>query len=188
MKRWRTCLAFSISMLMLLIAGCEDSAPPVAPPGPPVVSAPAPLAPVPPVPVNTTPATPAAPIPVPPLPPPLPGQNAGANTPASPPSPGNLTPAEAGVGKRGQGLEGGGIYTEPVRVLFRVEQRLVFEIQIPQAMNLYKAEHDRLPKSHEEFMSKIIEANLIKLPELPEGDKYVYVPEQGQLMVQQKSP
>lgn len=93
--------------------------------------------------------------------------------------------AEAGVGKEGQKLKGKeGVLITPVKALFSTKQRVVFEIQIPQAMNLYKAEKGYPPKTEEEFMSRIIEFNKINLPELPEGHRYVYDPEKGELMVE----
>ncbi len=92
--------------------------------------------------------------------------------------------ATAGVGKKGRGY-GGGIYSEPIHVKFLVEQRLVFEAQIPKAMQLYKAEHaDKGPPTHEAFMKDIIEDGLIKLPELPDNYKYVYDPKTEKLMVE----
>jgi hypothetical protein len=61
---------------------------------------------------------------------------------------------------------------------------MVFETQIPKFMQLFKATEGRNPKSHEEFMNKIIKANYVKLPELPAGQTYVYDPQLGELMVQ----
>ena len=87
------------------------------------------------------------------------------------PKPGNREVADVGVGAKGRGY-GGGLYTEPLRIRWTIEQQLIFRDQIPHALNLYKAEHDRLPRSHEEFMKDIIQANSIGLPELPKGDKY----------------
>jgi hypothetical protein len=54
-------------------------------------------------------------------------------------------------------------------------------------MDVYKAldPNGRGPKTHEEFMEKIIRANDIKLPELPSGHRYVYDPVQGELLVEQ---
>ena len=92
--------------------------------------------------------------------------------------------AEVGVGKEGQVIgEKEGFLRTPAKALFSTKQRVVFEMQIPQALSLYKAEHGYLPKSHDEFMSTIIEFNKIKLPELPEGQVYIWDAEQGQLMV-----
>jgi hypothetical protein len=93
--------------------------------------------------------------------------------------------AKAGVGKKGQSLqEHTGVLVEPLKAFIRVEQRKVFEIQIPQALSLFQASEGRKPKSHEEFMTKIVAPNNIKLPTLPEGETYVYDPERGELMVQ----
>jgi hypothetical protein len=51
-------------------------------------------------------------------------------------------------------------------------------------MRLYNGSHGTNPKTHEEFMSQIIEANNIQLPDLPSGQEYVYDPEKAELMVQ----
>lgn len=92
--------------------------------------------------------------------------------------------ADTGVGAKGRDY-GGGIITEPVRQYFRAPQMVVFDIQIPQAMNLYKASNDnKAPASHDEFMTHIIQANQIKLPRLPDGEKYVYDASTEQLMVE----
>jgi hypothetical protein len=94
----------------------------------------------------------------------------------------SVKPAEVGVGVKGQGY-GGGLVTEPIRTRFRVEERLNFD-QVTYALKLFEASEGRAPKSHEEFMEKIITANNISLPELPAGQSYVYDPEAKQLNVQ----
>jgi hypothetical protein len=92
--------------------------------------------------------------------------------------------AEAGVGKQGQIIgDDEGFLLTPAKAFFKTKQRVVFEIQIPHALELYRAEHESLPKSHDEFMEKIVEFNNIKLPELPEGQVYVWDVERGELMV-----
>lgn len=92
--------------------------------------------------------------------------------------------ADVGAGRRGRDY-GGGIISEPVRSYFRIRQRAVFQIQLPQAERMYKAENDGIgPTSHEAYMRDIIEANGISLPELPEGETYFYDADQGELMVQ----
>ena len=91
--------------------------------------------------------------------------------------------AEAGVGKKGRGY-GQGILMTPLSVYFSAQQRVVFSIQIPHALDLFKATENRLPKSHEEFMQKIIKEQDIVLPELPRGHRYVYDPKKGELMVE----
>ena len=90
--------------------------------------------------------------------------------------------AEVGVGKKGRNY-GGGIITEPIRQSFRLRQRIVF-LKIDMDMRVFKAANERLPNSHEEFMEKIIKASDIPLPELPAGERFVYDPERGELMVE----
>ena len=95
--------------------------------------------------------------------------------------------ADVGVGKKGRGY-GQGVIATPAATLYAVREKMVFQAQIPQAMNLFKAENDRAPKDHQEFMEKIIKANNIHLPELPEGDRYRYDPKTEQLMVESPKP
>ena len=78
-----------------------------------------------------------------------------------------------------------GVVATPVASLFAAKERIAFEIQIPEAMKLFQATEDRLPKSNEEFMERIIKENHIVLPQLPEGHRYVYDPKRGELMVEQ---
>jgi hypothetical protein len=95
--------------------------------------------------------------------------------------------AEAGVGKRGQRLNDPRLVqtiVAPARGLFQTEQRMVFEVQIPHALQLYEASNGKKPKTHQEFMEQIIQANQIQLPELPAGQRYVYDPQTGDLMVE----
>ncbi len=97
-------------------------------------------------------------------------------------------PAEVGVGIKGQSLKNetgiGKIIAQPAITLFLVKEKIPFEIEIPAAMNLFKASEGRAPSTHEEFMEKIIKFNRIKLPKLPEGQEYQYRPEEEQLWVQ----
>jgi hypothetical protein len=93
-------------------------------------------------------------------------------------------PAVAGVGKQGQKIAGRqGPLVTPISVLFEAKQRVVFEMAIPHALQLYQAEHGHFPKTQDEFMEKIVKFNAIELPELPEGHEYVYDPAEGKLMV-----
>jgi len=95
--------------------------------------------------------------------------------------------AGVGVGKSTQALEKhgttGDVVAGPAQVLFRTKEKIVFEIQIPQALNLYKAEHGKGPQSHEEFMEKIIRANNIQLPQLPPEQRYEFNVEKQELWV-----
>lgn len=92
--------------------------------------------------------------------------------------------AEAGV--TGRGNYGGGFGTTALSTRVRVQEKLEF-LQVDEALKLYKATNGELPKSHEEFMEKIIKANQIHLPQLQPGDKYIYDPEKGQLMVDKEA-
>ena len=104
---------------------------------------------------------------------------------APPAQPTERVEAKAGVAKKGRNLDNEtGIVVEPVKQLFAFQEESVFDLQIKPALNLYKASNGSFPKSHEEFMAKIIKANNIKLPELPAGQRYVYDPKTGKLMVE----
>ena len=100
--------------------------------------------------------------------------------------------AEVGVGIKGDSLrneEGvGKIIASPAVALFNTRERVVFEIQIPQALNLYQASEGNFPKTHEEFMEKIIKANAIPLPELKPGMQYRFRPDVGELWVEPVNP
>lgn len=100
-----------------------------------------------------------------------------------------VTPQQAlaGVGKQGQSLrDNTGVaqaITAGPATLLNFQQKAVLEIQIPQALQLFQASEGRYPKSHEEFMQKIVQANRLTLPELPAGAVYRFNTEKGQLWV-----
>ena len=81
---------------------------------------------------------------------------------------------------------GKGILATPTSTYLRIQDRAIF-LSVEQAMNFYKGEHGELPKSHEVFMHDIIQANNIKLPELPDDSKYIYLPDQGELMIERRA-
>ncbi|MBN2476730.1 MAG: hypothetical protein JXB62_19120 [Pirellulales bacterium] len=124
--------------------------------------------------------------PPPPPPPPSKTQEPGGAKPAAAPADqGERREAVVGdnVGRKGRGY-GGGIITQPISTYFTVKDRIVM-LQVEDSLKMFKAEHGRGPKSHEEFMEKVIEANSIRLPELfRQDDRYVYDPEKGVLMVE----
>ncbi len=97
--------------------------------------------------------------------------------------------AGVGVGVKGRSLEGGSesnpatLISAPAAAYFRTKEKIAFEIQIPQALNLYMAEKGRNPRNHDEFMRDIIDANRIVLPKLPTGMVYRYDSEKGELWV-----
>jgi hypothetical protein len=78
--------------------------------------------------------------------------------------------------RRGKTLHNQGSYLSAVgSARFTTEHKLIFG-QVKQALDLYQAEHGEYPRSHDEFMAKIIEPNGIVLPELDEGYEYWYDP------------
>lgn len=87
--------------------------------------------------------------------------------------------ADVGVGKRGRDYGQGPVST-PVAAYFSIQERLIFQ-QVLQAVQLYVAENGRAPKTHDEFMKQIIKANRLELPELPDGARYVYLPDKVNL-------
>ena len=97
-----------------------------------------------------------------------------------------MVKAEAGVGRRGRGY-GGGIITEPIHQYFNIQQTLQFDV-IKHDMNLYHAQHNRYPRSMEEFQKEIIEPGQRILPDLPEGEYFVYEPKTGELFVARPDP
>jgi len=92
-----------------------------------------------------------------------------------------------GADKRGRNY-GGGVITEPIRQYFRASQRINL-LNLKRAMDLYKAgNNNKLPDTHEDFMEEIVEANSIELPQLPDGERYVFDTQLGELMVQRPTP
>jgi len=93
------------------------------------------------------------------------------------------TQASPEVTKKGQ-FKREGIVSTPIRAYFTTQDRIVFDVQLKQAMDLFHATNGRFPNSEEEFMQQIIEFNKIILPELRPGYRYVYDPKAGELMVE----
>jgi hypothetical protein len=69
-----------------------------------------------------------------------------------------------------------GIITTPIKAYFAVPQRITFELQLPEAMKLYKAGHDGPPKNQQEF-DQFLDESAVNLPPLPPGSRYVYDPQ-----------
>ena len=90
--------------------------------------------------------------------------------------------AEPGVGIRGQKLKDrDGLLATPAKTLFRTKERLIF-MTIDQVLRMHEIQFG-FPKSHEEFMEKIIQQNNIELPGLPDGRYYEYDTKTNELMV-----
>ncbi len=62
-----------------------------------------------------------------------------------------------------------------------VEQ--LMKLQIQQALNFFQAANGRYPKTHDEFMEKVIRANQIKLAVLPGNWVYQYDVQNHELVV-----
>lgn len=106
----------------------------------------------------------------------------GVNLPGQPQP--NMVTEKAQPGVTGKGNYGGpGAVTTPIRVYFQAQERLIYD-SVTYAVKLFDAEHGYKPKTEEEFMKKIIEANQIRLPQLPPGFKYKYDPQAGELLVE----
>jgi hypothetical protein len=112
-----------------------------------------------------------------------------AANPAAPADDQNAVRAEAGVGAQGKDYGNGdaGIITVPISTYFGARQVITFQ-QLEKAMITFKALNNRVPKSQQEFDEKIIKEWGIGLPDLPEGQKYFYDPQKGELMVRQPKP
>lgn len=116
-----------------------------------------------------------------------PSAPAAPDQPIAPPADPNTerVKAEKGVGLKGRSLDQyEGLVVTPAKAFFSAKERIAFEIQVPHALQLYEATNGEAPKTHDDFMTNIIQANQIKLPILPPGHKYVYDPETKQLMVE----
>jgi hypothetical protein len=193
------CWTWVVLLFGIVLLGCEpppqaasNSGGPPLPPPPPGAQPAAPTEPA-----GTVPAQP---VEAPPPPETKFGAFAGgiddlAARPSSPPPQAAPQPtedsaterikAEKGVGIKGRSLDQyEGIIVTPAKAFFSTKERIAFEIEVPHALSLFKATEGQGPKSHEEFMEKIVQFNRIKLPQLPPGHKYVYDVAQEQLMVE----
>ncbi len=56
-------------------------------------------------------------------------------------------------------------------------------LNMQNAMDHYHAENDRYPRNYDEFMSEIIKANNIALPQLPYYQKYGYDEKEHKLVI-----
>lgn len=76
------------------------------------------------------------------------------------------------------------VITVPISQHFSARERTML-MSLEHAEKLYKAANDdKLPNTHDEYMEKIITDNMIKLYDLPPGERYVFDPAQGKLMIE----
>jgi hypothetical protein len=152
-----------------IVAGCEETQQTAATPAtsiaPPVVeNASQPAA-------TATP--PVSPPVVPPVVPPVtPPSSTGNSETANPPATAERTVAEVGVGAKGRYSSNDYVSTV-VGAYFGIQQRLAFD-QAQRGLNDFKTLNGDYPKTHEQYWKEVIEANLITLPELPDGEEYYY--------------
>ena len=71
--------------------------------------------------------------------------------------------------------EAGGYLGAVAHKRFWAEHEMIRH-SITHALNLFNATEGRYPKSHDEFMEKIVKFNQLTLPELPEGEEYIFDP------------
>jgi hypothetical protein len=93
--------------------------------------------------------------------------------------------AGKGVGLKGRSLdEYEGVVVTPVKAYFAAKERIVFEIQFPSQYQIYKAMNDDVPKDFDDLKTKVLDPYQIKLPPLPPGHKYVWNAETEELQVE----
>jgi len=90
--------------------------------------------------------------------------------------------ATSGSGRKGHYSPG--IITTPLSTYWRAQERITYEAQVTYALKLYRASNGGFPKTKEEFEREILKPNNVKLPELPEGHRYIYDAEKGELLVE----
>jgi hypothetical protein len=74
--------------------------------------------------------------------------------------------------------EGGGYYSAIVGAHRHITTRMD-DLAWTQAIQHYKATTGKMPKDHEEFMREVIVAGGIPLPELEQGQEYLWDPSEG---------
>ena len=91
-----------------------------------------------------------------------------------------------------ESVEGGGtlgdILLTPLRTYSKVKVR-INEIQIKSQLNAFRAKNGSNPKDFEQYKKEILDPVGITLPELPDGDRYVFDPQRGrygEILVQTK--
>lgn len=72
--------------------------------------------------------------------------------------------------------------TGPLEAYQPLRQKIA-GLGIEHAVNLFQASEGRYPKDHDEFMSRVIKENNMRLPELPAGLSYQYDVQNHKLVV-----
>lgn len=115
---------------------------------------------------------------------PAPSQPADSTPPAesstAPPAQPDQTSAQSGDQSSGPAEEQSGGYLSSIAMAHRSIRTRVDDLAWKQAVSHYKAINGHTPRTHEEFMTGVIEGFDIPLPELEPDEKYVYEPDEGQ--------
>lgn len=103
---------------------------------------------------------------------------------AAPPAPTatERVEATAGVGKASKN-RGDALFGTSLKAGVYARETIELDINLRHALDLYRAEKGYFPRTEDDFW-KLVKEQQITLPKLPEGEKYVYEPEKGQLMVE----
>lgn len=204
MKRslWLLQGALLLVIGVALCSGCGPSSGP-APNNPPApqpspvspIPSPLPMTPTEPLPPTFTPTPPPPPSTEAPIPNPLQPTPPAEGTPPSlpalpdpPATPGDTVKAGVGTTNEGRSLDNldpvQNAIAYPAKAYFAVREKVKFQIEIPGAYKLYRAENEA-PLTLDEFKEKVLDPNGIKLPPLPPGHTYEWDPEKEELMVRQ---
>jgi len=97
--------------------------------------------------------------------------------------------AQAGVGAKGRSLDAyqGGLLVTPAKAYFAAKERIAFEQAFYGQYRLYRATEDP-PKDFADLKTKVLDPYQIKLPQLPQGHKYVWDAEKEELQVERPKP
>lgn len=112
--------------------------------------------------------------------------NPGSPNPNEPPAvtdaPREVSDLDPAKGKKSRAA--GGYLGAVAGARFYAEHSMIFN-NMKHSLDLFNASEGRYPNSHEEFMTAIIQANQIALPELDPGVEYIYDPEDHKLKIWQ---
>lgn len=109
-------------------------------------------------------------------------QPAAAEAPSPPPQMERVKATMDTVGTKGKDYGEGPLAT-PLSLRWRIPDKVVL-LYVQHALELYNGLEGHYPATHEEFMEKVVKANMLKLPDLPPGQRYIYDPETHELMVE----
>ncbi len=163
----------SLSLLMLVVGCAEPPAPPAAATAPPPVQ---PASAVPARPPGSTASG------VPPMPAP-PASNGG---PILGKKTDDVRDAQQEIAAGAQKVEPRVTGKDPITITGSAYAAIVGrteQLRIKQAIDIFKATNDRYPRDYDEFKKEILDANGIRLTQLPYYQKYGYDAEKHELII-----